>query len=193
MTAIIDGDFSEWASVPVQADPADNIGSIDIATIQIANDDDFLYISYTHHTALSNPTFLAIDTDSNVATGFDVFSLGLVGVEAQWQNDFPFTSSAGVFNNGSGMSGDFFGSGAAFLNGTADATQHELAISLDITFNGSGAKVFDDDNFTIFLYTDQGAGDTIVPVSYTLASVPEPSSIGLLSLGGLALILRRKK
>lgn len=176
----IDSDFSDWADVPVlDSDPADNPGSVDIGDIKIANDDDFLYLYNTSHSGLMLSTFLSIDVDSDVSTGFDIFGLGLVGSEACWQNDFPFTQSAGTFNDGLGMSGDFFGIGAALLSPFADATERELAISLDIVFNNGGAPVFADDSFTLMLWTDLGAGDVSAAIPYTLA-VPEPASAILL-------------
>ena len=193
LTAAIDSDFSEWASVPtLDSDAADNVGSVDIATIKLANDNDFLYVYYSHHTASSLGTFMAIDYDSNLTTGFDIFGLGLIGADAQWQNDFPFTSDAGSFNNGLGMTGDFFGSGAALLNAFTDDNQHELAISLDVLFNevGKGA-LFDDPNFTFLLWTDQGAGDVSAPISYTLA-VPEPSTSALFGMLGFLAFRRRR-
>ena len=96
MTITIDGDFSDWATVPVlDSDPADNPGFVDIADTQIANDDDFLYIRNTFHGALSLGASIALDVDENTATGFDIFSLGLIGSEAGWINDFPFTQASG--------------------------------------------------------------------------------------------------
>ncbi|MEQ9453453.1 MAG: PEP-CTERM sorting domain-containing protein [Phycisphaeraceae bacterium] len=191
-TITIDGDYSDWADVPVlDSDAADNVGSVDIADIQIANDNDFLYIRYTHHTAQSLGTFIALDVDSNVGTGFDVFGLGLIGSEAGWQNDFPFTQGTANFNNGFGMSGDFFGSGAALLDDFSDGSSSELAISLDITFNEDGSPVFADDTFTILLWTDLLNGDVNAPVTYTLA-VPEPASAAM-ALVGLAAVAGRRR
>ena len=194
LTATIDGSFAEWAGVPVlSTDGGDNAGSVDLGNVQIANDDDFLYISVTYPNTLSTPTFISIDSDSNAATGYDIFSAGLVGVEASWQNDFPFTNSTGAFNNGLGMSGDFFEGGAALISSLSDAAQKEWAISLDITFNGDGSKVFDDPNFDILIWTDDGAGDVSDPISYTLATaIPEPSSIALLGLVSLGLMRRQR-
>ena len=97
-TITIDDDYSDWVGVPVlDSDPADNPGSVDIADTQMANDNDYLYIRNTFHGGLSLPTYIALDVDQNTATGYDIFGLGLVGSEAGWQNDFPFTQSAGVF------------------------------------------------------------------------------------------------
>lgn len=195
LTATIDGNFTEWASVPIlDVDSGDNPGSVDFANIQIGNDDDFLYISMTYPNTLSNSTFISIDVDSNPLTGFDVFSLGLAGVEASWQNDFPFTNGTGSFNTGVGMSGDFFGSGAALISSTGDVAQKEWAISLDIIFNDvDSTPVFDDDEFTVLIWTDAGAGDVSVAIEYELAAVPEPSGTLLVSLAGMAFLIRRRR
>lgn len=187
----IDGDFSDWDDVPViDADPADNVGSVDIGNIKVANDNDYLYIYYTSYDSLALSTFVSIDTDSDTATGYDIFGLGLVGTEASWQNDFPFQQQAGVFNNGLGMTGEYFGSGAALIAPYGDFPEHELAISLDIAFGFTGLPVFDDADFDLLLWTDAGVGDVSSKISYTL-SVPEPASVALVLLGAAAVARRR--
>jgi hypothetical protein len=194
-TITIDGDFSDWAGVPVAvSDPADNVGEVDLADIQIANDADFLYLRMTYHAALAESTYIALDVDENTATGFDVFSLGLIGSEAAWQNDFPFTQSTGVFNDGGGMSGDFFGSGAALLSPSGNSSSRELALSLAATFNVGGTPVFPDDSIRLLIYTDAGpSGDVASPISYTLSVIPEPSTLALVLLGGLGIAARRRR
>jgi hypothetical protein len=186
-TITVDDDHSDWAGVPVvDSDPADNPGSVDIADTQIANDNNFLYIRNTFHGSLSLGLFTGIDVDKNVATGFDIFGLGLIGQDSGWQNDFPFTSSnglgGGVFNDGQGMTGDFFGSGAALLDAFADSNERELDISLDIVRNPPTAlvNVFPDNTVRLLFWTDQGAGDVSGVIDYTLA-VPEPATTSLLA------------
>jgi len=191
-TMTIDGDFSDWAGVAVvDVDPADNPGYVDIATTQIANDDDFLYIRQTFHGAPTLNTFTSLDVDDNTATGFDVFGLGLIGSEASWQNDFAFTQRTGVFNDGMGMSGDFFGAGHALLAPFGDFGSRELAISRDAVFNRTSTPVFPDDTVTLLFWTDSGAGDVSAPVTYALA-VPEPATLNLLAFGGLIALRRRR-
>lgn len=216
-TITIDGSFSDWTGVPVvDSDGGDNSGGPDIGDTQIANDDDFLYIRNTFPNGLALSTFITIDIDENSATGFDFAGLGLIGSEVGWQNDFPFTQSAGVFNNGLGMSGDFFGSGAALLLPFANALSRELAISLAITLNEDGSKVFPDDTIRLLVWTDQGVGadglpssdsadsgdnfDVSAVIEYTLASrgdipVPEPSAVSvfLAAIGMFGLARRRKR
>ena len=210
-TITIDSDFSDWADVPVlDDDSGDNFGGPDIGVTKIANDDDFLYIYNSFPNGLELSTFTALDVDSSSATGFDVFGLGLIGSESGWQNDFPFTQDAGTFNNNSGMSGDFFGSGAALTDGNNNTGgARELAISLDILFN-AGGSVFADDDFDLLFWTDTGTGadmipnggagdsglngDVSAPISYTLASnVPEPTSLLLcVAMGAGCLAARRR-
>ncbi|MEO1497038.1 MAG: PEP-CTERM sorting domain-containing protein [Planctomycetota bacterium] len=191
-TITIDGDYSDWDDVPVvDSDAADNAGFVDFADTKIAHDDDFLYIYNSFHTAQSLGAFTALDVDSDVATGFDVFGLGLIGSEAGWQNDFPFTQDAGSFNNGSGMAGDFFGSGAALLTPFADGFERELSISLDIVFN-AGGDVFADDTFSLLFWTDLGAGDVTGAIAYELTPIPEPTTL-LLAAAGLASVYGRRR
>ncbi|GAB4185669.1 MAG: hypothetical protein Kow00105_00010 [Phycisphaeraceae bacterium] len=187
-TINIDADYSDWAGIPVVAsDPADNVGGVDFADVQIANDNDFLYIRNTYHAAKSLSTFMGIDVDENLATGFDVFGLGLIGQDVGWQNDFPFTSQAGVFNDGQGMSGDFFGIGAGLLDQFIDSNSREMAISLSILRNIDNSPVFPDNTVRILFWTDSagsGGGDVTSVIDYELA-VPEPASLAVLMLAGL--------
>jgi hypothetical protein len=195
-TLTIDGSFGDWADVPViNADPQDNPGSVDFGDIKIANDQYYLYIYYTSFDSKALSTYISIDTDSNVATGYDIFGLGLVGSEAAWQNDYPFQQQAGVFNNGLGLIGDYFGIGAALLAPYGDFPEHELAIPLSVQLNYGGflpnAPVFDDDNFDLLLWTDAGAGDVSAKMSYTL-SAPEPTSAVIALMGLVAAAARRR-
>lgn len=208
-TVTIDGNYSDWDDVPVvDDDSGDNSGGPDIGVTKIANDADFLYIYNTFPNGIELSTYTALDVDSNASSGFDVFGLGLIGSEASWQNDFPFTQDAANFNNGLGMSGDYFGSGAALLDDFANGTERELAISLDILFNSDNSPVFADGAFDLLFWTNTGLGADGIPagfpgdsglngdvsaaISYTLA-VPEPigATLAMLSLG-LALVSRNR-
>jgi hypothetical protein len=207
-TIAIDGDYSDWAGVPVlDSDPVDNFSGPDIGDTQIANDSQYLYIRNTFHNDLSLGTFVTVDVDENPATGFDIFGLGLVGTEAGWQNDFGFTEATGVFNDGVGLSGDFFGGGHALLDLFADSGSRELAVSLANMRNGGGAT-FPDHTIRLMVWTDKGTGADGLPlgfpgddgrnydvsgvIDYTLA-VPEPASARLAMIVGGLLLLRRRQ
>jgi hypothetical protein len=197
----IDDVYTDWTGVPeLVIDPADSTTGPDIATVQVANDNTYLYIRVHYHTADSFPTYLAIDNDSNASTGFNIFSLGLVGSEAGYADDFDFDQRAG-FNIGTLKDPVRLTepeSGSASLSSFAESTDRELAIRLDTTFDpfvGSG-EVFPTDTFRLLLYSldaSFGQADVSVPLSYTLA-VPEPASMALnLFAAAVAVSLRRRR
>ncbi len=175
---VIDGDFSDWDNVPVAItdDPGDNGNGPDLASLQIANDESNLYLRIVYHSSV-NPnqagqpvTHLAVDNDSDVNTGFDVFSLGLIGSEAGWQNDFPFQQAPGVFNSGS-----ISGGAAAIAPYNTATTSQEYAIPLDATFS-AGGDVFPNDTFRLLVYTDPSTTNDIMgPVSYKLSHKIDPA------------------
>ena len=99
-TIAIDGDFTDWAGVPVLAsDPTGDGAPIDYGDVQIANDANNLYLRVTYRTAVnpnvSPSSFLSFDTDNNVATGFNIYGDNIVGAEASFQNDFGFEQRTG--------------------------------------------------------------------------------------------------
>ena len=193
-TIAIDGDFSDWAGIPVlDSDPADNAGGPDLGETQIANDENYLYIRNTFLNNDSMPVYIALDNDSNLATGFDVFSAGLVGSEASWLNDFAFAQASGVFNSGN-LSGEFFGGGHAILSPFVDATsEREVAISLNALFAADNSPVFPNSTFTLLLYTDAGF-DVSAPIEYTLAvAIPECSTLALTAIAAIAIPFWRKR
>ena len=168
----IDGSFSDWQGVPVVATaPVGTSGTnLDLATLSIANDESNIYLLVTYNTPV-NPNagpsvFLAFDTDNHPATGFDVFSLGLVGSEAGWQNDFPFAQSNGVFNAGTITGGA--GIIAPFYSVT---TTQEYAISRSAIYTASGQPVFPGNSFTVMVYASPTPNtDVLGPVQYTCAT-----------------------
>jgi hypothetical protein len=191
----IDGDFSDWASVPVAA-TAPSTPSIpnDLASMRIANNDNFLFILLTFYSPV-NPnntpgggTFLALDNDNNPATGFNIFGLGISGAEVGWQNDFPFAQSNGVFNTGEGITGG----GGAISPYYTETTTQEYAIARSATFTTTGWTIFPSNTFSLMAYSVDDGGKVLGPAPYTFASapaaVPEPGIVGLLGVGGVVII-----
>jgi hypothetical protein len=190
---VIDDVYSDWAGVPEVADPDDTTTGPNIASVQVANDNTFLYLRVHYHSADSFPTYLAIDNDSNSATGFNIFGLGIVGSEAGYADDFDFDQRAG-FNIGTLKDPVRLTepeSGSAILAPFAESVDRELAIRLDTTFDpfvGPG-DVFPNDSFRLLLYSldlNFGQADVTAAIDYTLA-VPEPAT-GLLMTAGLAAV-----
>jgi hypothetical protein len=182
-------EYDDWttANIPVVVmDAADNFGDLDIANIQVANDDDFIYIRATTH----NPTsisllniFLAFDVDQDKATGFDVLQIGSLGSELGYQNDFPFAQHANAFNLNLSITGGPLSNGGALIfpfwadESGPQGTQMEWAVPIDTVIQyppslGGPAPSFPNPSFDFVVYTDQGLADITDAISYTLASAP---------------------
>ncbi|MEM8946316.1 MAG: hypothetical protein AAGD11_14170 [Planctomycetota bacterium] len=188
-------EFDDWSEVPIAYTDNDGVadnpgGFIDINTIQVANDNDNIYI----HVDLLNTTsvplatlYLAFDLDNDLSTGHDLFTLGAIGSEFGYQTDFPFQQDDANFNTGVAgvveFGGDYIGLGLTFPffdeNGVPQGTAMEWAIPRDIAAGpvAPGTPVFTGDTFTFIAYTDLGAGDLpnnssfeFEAIEYTLAA-----------------------
>jgi hypothetical protein len=186
----VDGDFTDWAGVPIViTDDAADASPIDVATVQIANDASNLYVRINYATPV-NPNagpsiFLAFDTDSNPATGYDIRGAGILGSEAGFQNDFPFDQRAG-FNSGT------VSAGAGISPYNTLTSSQEYSIARNITYGADGTSVFGN-SFRVLVYSDGSASNEITPVgSYTFALVPEPVSLGAALAAGAVFIRRRR-
>lgn len=196
---VINGDFSDWTSIPVLSTGTVNAGSpVNFVSIYAANDDNNLYLRFILSAAADLNTFnggpspyIAIDNDNNPATGYDIFGLGVSGSEVGWVNDFPFQQSTTSFNTGLGVT-----NGAAVIAPYfTNAISQEIAISRSATFTSGGASIFPNDTFSISFYTSGTADDAFIGAGvYTFAVIPEPSTVSL-ALGGLmvAIVLYRRR
>lgn len=171
-TIVVDGSFKDWNDVPfaVADVEGDNDGAgPDLASLQIANDETNLYLRIVYHKPV-NPNagpsvFVALDSDVDAATGFNVFGRGLVGAEAGWQNDFPFQQRADAFN-----AGGIEGGAAKIAPYATTTTSQEYSLWLGSVFTGDGSRVFAHDTFRLLIYTDPtGANELMGPVTYTLS------------------------
>ena len=159
----IDGDFSDWAAVPVIAtDPAGD-GVPDIVSVKAANDDDYLYVLVGYNGAVdtntlngSPSTILSLDNDANVATGFDIYGLGQIGAEVSWQNDFPFAQGSGNYNRGA----TFTNGAAAIAPYAAHTSYQEYRIRRDASYaigTGPATAVFPSPLIRLALWSDHGS------------------------------------
>jgi hypothetical protein len=177
-------EFADWAGIPiVDMDPVDNAGGtppfIDIGNIQIANDDQFIYIHATLHagTSLGN-LFLAFDLDQTTTTGFDPFGVQVIGSELGYQTDFAFSQATGVYNNSNmaPVTGGPIGGGHALIYpfwteaGAPSGSEIEWKVPLDAMI--SGVPAFTDGMFDLALWADSSLGDISQRISYTLAEPP---------------------
>lgn len=167
----IDGNFSDWTNVPITlTDPTGDGNPTDFGNIQLANDDNYLYLHVTYNTPV-NPqagagVFLAFDTDSNTATGFNVYGLGTVGSELGYQNDFPFRQASGNFNTGDTVNNG----GALIAPYAATTTDQEYAILRSATFGSDNSPIFPNTSFSLMLYTNGNpAEDVTTAIPYTFA------------------------
>lgn len=182
-------EFDDWTNsgiTVIDMDPLDNPGDVDFANVQVANDDEFVYIRVSTHNAtpisLAN-VYLGFDTDQDKATGFDLLQIGEIGSELGYQTDYPFAQHASAFNLGLSMTGGPIGNGGALIfpswteAGPPVGVGYEWAIPLDVTIQfppalGGPTLAFQQPSFDFVIYTDQGLADVTQVISYTLATPP---------------------
>jgi hypothetical protein len=182
-------EYDDWTNsgiTVVDMDPVDHPGDVDIANVQVANDDTYLYIRMTTHndTPLSlAKVFLGFDLDQDKATGYDVLQFGAIGSELGYQTDYPFAQSAGTFNIGLSLTGGPIGNGGALIfpswteEGAPVGVGFEWAIPLEVTIQfppvlGGPKLAFQQPSFDFVIYYDQGLSDITQVISYTLATPP---------------------
>ncbi|MBA3481988.1 MAG: PEP-CTERM sorting domain-containing protein [Pirellulales bacterium] len=185
---VVGAEYDDWdaSGLTLIPDDADNIGDIDLAGVQIANDDQFVYIHATFHntepTSLAN-LFLAFDTDQTKTTGFDVLQIGELGSELGYQTDYPFAQHAAAFNLNLSLTGGPVGNGGALIYpfwteaGAPVGNEFEWAIPLDAVIQfppalGGPAPSIPNPSFDFVIYTPNGLADITSVISYTLAEPP---------------------
>lgn len=184
---------AQWSGIPLLASSIVNGTNIDFATMSVANDSNYVYIKLTYYNAV-NPNaswtgvHVAIDSDNNPNTGFNIWGLGIIGSEAIWENDQGYSQSAGNWTTPAGLTNASFA--ASPYN--ADTTVQQIRISLNAFNNETGQPVFGS-SFTIMALSLESPADYIGPELYTVAAVPEPASLSLLAVTASALLMRRAR
>lgn len=179
-------EFDDWAAVPEAiADGEDNPGGwVDLKSVQVANDNDYLYVRVVLHNTLSVPLTnlsLAFDIDQDLNTGFDVFGIGAIGSEFGYQSDYPYEQATGVFNTGvegvTDYGGDIIGLAVTYPfwadGASPSGTQMEWAIPRSIALGPAapGTPVFTSDTFNFTVWVEEGLSDILdESITYTFAA-----------------------
>lgn len=193
-----------------------NFNSFTQSDVTNAGAQDFIQVDGTQDAGASNTlnTSLgqAVAADSYFSfivtnnSGLDL-QLDAFSVDTSYTNSF--RAGYGLYSSADGfdsITGDRIASGTSTPIGTANQAPFTRTTNL-LTLGGAGANVSssdfliaDGDSLTFFLVGTQNSGGATrlwgfdnISVSGTTIPVPEPSSTALLGLGGLALILRRRK
>ena len=192
----VDGSVADWNGVSPLYTGTDDGHAKEIQQIFLANDDTYFYVRVDFFRE-TNPNelggfYLGFDNDSNSATGFNVYGQGVVGTEGAYQNDFPFEqASGGVFNTGATFSA---GAGAGISPYNVSTLTQEYRILRSVVIDTDNNQLlFPNSSFNFVAYFDDGNSEIAGPISYTFASVPEPSAIGLLALGAISFLARRRR
>ncbi len=184
LTSIIDGDFSEWASISPSVTIAGlpvNAGSAHITSVLVGNDTAFLYIYLSYYNQADGYDIVTfLDNDANSFTGESD-----TGFEALWVHDSAYDYRNVPNGFGTLINGDTISS----VTGHNVAQGREFSIPLNATFASDGSPVFPYRTFTLEIFDPLRSYS--VPFTYTLA-IPEPSP--LLVTAGLSLfyLLRRR-
>jgi len=178
----IDGSFSDWTGVPLlHSDPvASNPNVVDYQDIYVANDENYLYIRFTLHTAANPFTFLQnifVDADADGLTGFGAG--GYVGSEMLIQEGAGYQERNGGFNEG-GITG--LGWAAA---PSGSGTNFELRISRAATYTTNSMPVFVNSTIAFVLEAEisftptEWAPAQVGGITYSFEAPPAPLTTNL--------------
>lgn len=182
-TINVDGNPADWAGIPVTGTDPTGDGTPDIASLKVANDNDYLYVLVQYNGAVDTNTlngspsvFLSLDNDANTATGFNIYGLNQIGADVSWQNDFPFAQDAATFNRGAVFTSGAAGISPYFSNTTVQ--EYRLARNATYSIGGGPAQaVFPNNAIKLALWSDHGsAAEFAGAVNYTFQSNPNAAA-----------------
>jgi hypothetical protein len=183
-TLSMDGDMSDWVGIaPAAGDPSGDGGSgRDVKAVYLANDSTNLYVRIESYNAdgYDGNEYSGVDGDASSATGFSLFGLPF-GSDTLVAGASLYSEQVGNFNSGAATPGSV--SWGPF----SATTDLEYAIPLNTVITGDITQSFPGGLGSVikFAYGDGngGAGDTITPVSYLLAS-PTPNIYHTMTIDG---------
>jgi endonuclease/exonuclease/phosphatase family metal-dependent hydrolase len=156
----IDGLFDDWEAVPLAfTDPAGDSGStgIDVTAIQVANDAEFLYLSFDLGTEVrldeDNSLTLFLDTDGDPTTGDPAHG---VGADLVWI----FGERYGTFHSQGGAVEVYWSALGYHAEPTVSADRFEIAIGRNERPDGE-TFLFRADTVTLALQ-DRTVGDSVI-------------------------------
>ena len=162
----VDGDTADWTGIPSRSARESGGQVIDYKDVYLANDDDYLYVRFTLHSAAAAfSTFnshLFINSDSDDATGYAVQGV-MFGSEMMIESGSGFDQRGGEFNEGDVGVIDWG------LAPTVAAEDFELRIPRTLTF-ADGSPVFSAEKFELALQDNRG--NVVLESRYIFASAP---------------------
>jgi MYXO-CTERM domain-containing protein len=188
----LDGNTSDWSGI---AASATNTGSGPIDQIFLANNDTHLFVRITFNTPvniLTDGFNLNIDNDNNTGTGFNTYSLGLIGSEVLYEGEYAYQQANGNYNTGATTNAPLL----IALYGQSVSSLEFGIVRTSVINTGTSALVFPNDTFKLASYFSSGSGTFTLTDAYTFATsaVPEPSTYAAAAgLGVLVLAAVRRR
>jgi len=137
-------------------------------------------------------------TFSDFQGGLTAADIRFTGFIAGVENSVFVVESGDVFSiNGAALTGTDAGDGTTAFDGSTIDSSTLVFDNAPLVFqnldSGGVVGLNGSDAFVLDLTTDAGGGYRLQGVALDIIPVPEPSSTALIGLGGLALIMRRRR
>jgi hypothetical protein len=161
----VDGSFNDWANVPIVATAPTNGSGFSFANCSIANDNDYLYVRFSLHSAAAPfsdiNTHVFIDTDNNAATGYHPSST-TIGSDLMIESGVAYDERSGSFAAGTVSGIDWL------LAPGGSSTNFELRMSRLARY-ADNSLVFTNPTIRIVLADNRGSLMTAAGIPYTWA------------------------